>query len=376
MKPRDRVIAALNHQEPDRVPTGENAVDYLLVEEILGHGTLYNSRWREVEALWQGRRAEIVADYITVHIDLVKTLGWDYVRVPVVPRDREYTRPVMTGPHSWLDDEGNELRFHPEHGAIITKAEDRGMTLDQLPAPDEDFEVHPSELEAVKAVAAELGGTHFIIGRTPVDGTFPFVETVGMEEYLLRMIKDPGFVKAAMEAYVLRSLKYIEAMLDAGCDAIMTTDDYCDNKGPIMGPKLFEKFILPGIVKQAELTHSKGAYFIKHTDGNTWRIMDMLLEAGIDGWHGIQPSIGMDLAKLNEKYGERLCFFGGVNCETLIDGSPRDVENEVKAALKGAAAGGGLVIASGNVLQPGVKYENYLAGLNTTKRFGNYPISL
>ena len=376
MKPRQRVIAALNHQEPDHVPTGENAVDYLLVQEILGRPTLYNSRWLEIEALWQGRRPEIVADYSRDHIDLVKTLGWDYVRVPVVPKDKPYSQPTMTGPHSWLDEQGNEIRFHPDHGSVITKAEDRGMTIDQLPDPDDGFAVDPSELEAVRAVAAELGETHFIIGRTPVDGTFPFVETVGMEEYLLRMIKDPDFVQAAMEAYVSRSLKYIEAMLDAGCDAIMTTDDYCDNKGPIMGPKFFEMFILPGIIKQAELIHAKGGYFVKHTDGNTWKIMDMLLEAGIDGWHGIQPSIGMDLGELKRKYGGRLCFFGGVNCETLIEGSPRDVENEVKAALKGAAEGGGLVVASGNVLQPGVKYENYMAGLNTTKKYGKYPINL
>lgn len=61
MRPKDRVIAALEHEEADRVPTGENAVDYELVEAILGHPTLYNARWREMQALWDGRRDEIVA---------------------------------------------------------------------------------------------------------------------------------------------------------------------------------------------------------------------------------------------------------------------------------------------------------------------------
>ena len=55
MTGKERVIAALEHREPDRVPTGENAVDYELVEKALGRPTLYNARWRELQALWQGK---------------------------------------------------------------------------------------------------------------------------------------------------------------------------------------------------------------------------------------------------------------------------------------------------------------------------------
>ena len=51
MKPRERMIAALNHKEPDCVPTGENHVDGNLVEELLGHHTLYNKGWEELKAL-------------------------------------------------------------------------------------------------------------------------------------------------------------------------------------------------------------------------------------------------------------------------------------------------------------------------------------
>ncbi|MFH1086880.1 MAG: hypothetical protein V1772_14115, partial [Chloroflexota bacterium] len=111
MLPRERVLAALHHEEGDHVPTGENAVDYEVVEQVLGHPTLYNSRWREMQALWDGRRDEIVRDYGTAHVDLVRALEWDYVRVPVVPAAREYHRPQMTGPYSWIDDEGFEVHY-------------------------------------------------------------------------------------------------------------------------------------------------------------------------------------------------------------------------------------------------------------------------
>jgi uroporphyrinogen decarboxylase len=374
MLPKQRVIAALNHEEPDHVPTGENAVDYELVERILGHATLYNSRWRERQALWEGRRAQIVADYGTAHVELVRALGWDYVRVPVVPPDRAVHRPVMTGPYSWLDEQGREIRYHPESGNIATPVGMSEMTVDDLPDPEEPVSVDPSELEAVRHVVRELGDTHFIIGRSPVDGTFPFQETVGMEDFLIRMVTDPEFVRRAIEAYVSRSIAYIEAMLDAGCDAIMTTDDYSSNRGPVMGPDRFREFIVPGIVRQSQAIHARGGYFIKHTDGNVWSILDTLVEAGIDGWHGIQPSIGMDLCALKEQYGDRLAFFGGVNCETLVEGTPAEARAEVRYAIQHAAPGGGLVVTTGNVLQPGTQLDSYLAARQATRDYGAYPI--
>jgi uroporphyrinogen decarboxylase len=374
MLPKQRVIAALNHQEPDRVPTGENDVDYELVERLLGHPTLYNSRWRERQALWDGRRAEIVADYGSTLVELAHALEWDYVRAPTMPADREYRRPVMTGPYSWLDEQGYEVHYSPEVGNIATRVSAVEMTLDDLPDPEAPFGVDPSTLEAIRYVVRELGETHFIIGRSPIDGTFPFQETVGIQEFLLRMITDPEFARRAIDVYVGRSIAYLEAMLEAGCDAVMTTDDYSGNHGPFMGAARFREFILPGIIRQVEAVHGRGGYFIKHTDGNVWSILDDLVEAGIDGWHGIQPNIGMDLRRLKERYGDRLCFFGGINCETLVAGAAETARAEVYYAIQHAAPGGGLVIATGNVLQPGTKLENYLAARQATRDYGRYPI--
>jgi uroporphyrinogen-III decarboxylase len=376
MNGKQRVIAALHHQEPDRVPTGENAVDYELTERILGRPTLYNARWRELEALWAGRRDEIATDYGTTHVALARALEWDYVRVPTVPAAKPYRRPLMTGPYSWLNEEGAELRFHPEAGNVVTRVHDPQMDVHDLPDPDAPFQVLPSELEAIRHVVRELGETHFIIGRSPIDGTFPFGETVGMEQFLMRMVIDPEFVRHAIKVYVARSIAYIEALLEAGCDAVMTTDDYSGNRGPIMGPGRFREFILPGIIRQSEAIHARGGYFIKHTDGNVWSILDDLVAAGVDGWHGIQPSIGMDLRRLKHRYGDAICFFGGVNCETLISGTEETVRNEVRYAIRHAGPGGGLVLTSGNVLQPGTRLENYLAARQAVREFGSYPIQI
>ena len=371
MMPKERVIAALNHREADRVPTGENQVDGALVAAILGRETLYNAGWREMEALWGGRRSEIVRDYAAVHVDLARALEWDYVRVPVVPADRVYRRPEMTGSYSWIDEAGYEGTFNPEVGNILVRDRFPDLGIEDLPDP-EAFVVDPTELEAVRHVVAELGDTHFVIARSPVDGTFPWGATVGMEAFLIRMVRDPEFVRRAVEVYVSRSIAYINAFLDAGVDAVMTTDDYSDNRGPMMGAARFREFMLPGLIRQCEAVHARGGYFIKHTDGNVWNILDLFVETGIDGWHGIQPDIGMDLRLLKERYGDRLCFFGGVNCETLINGPGEKARDEVRYAIEHAGPGGGLVVTTSNVLQPGTKLAHYRAMRQAVGDYGGY----
>jgi uroporphyrinogen decarboxylase len=378
MTGKERIIAALQHKEADRIPTGENQFYGALASEIVGYHTFYATGWEEMKALWEGKRDEIAWDYSRTIVDLAKILNLDYVRVPLVPAKKEkYEHPKMTGPYSWLDDKGNEYSFNPEAGDVVSPKFNADINIDDILDPAQDtFKVDESELEALRYIVKELKGKCFIIGRTPVDGTFPWQQTVGMEEFLMRMLMDEDFCTKAIDLYVSRSVKTIEAMLDAGADAVMTTDDYSDNRGPIMGPVYFKKFILPGIKRQIEAAHKKGGYFIKHTDGNTWPILDDLIDAGIDGWHGIQINIGMDLKKLKEKYGDKICFFGGTNCDSLIKGKPEEIRQEVISAICNAGRGGGLVLTTSNVVPPGATYERYKIMRETLMKYGNYPISI
>lgn len=140
------------------------------------------------------------------------------------------------------------------------------------------------------------------------------------------------------------SARLLAALHHQEADRVPTGEDQVDGKlveeilqrpslSPIMGVERFHQFILPGLRRQCEAIHDRGGYFIKHTDGNTWDILDSFVDIGIDGWHGIQPCIGMDFRLLKERYGGQLCFFGGVNCETLIEEKPAAVYEEVRYAI-------------------------------------------
>jgi hypothetical protein len=376
MLPKARMVAALEHREPDRVPIGEVAADGPIIEAALGHSTLCNGKWKMRQALWAGHRDQVVDEYCRDLVAFARHFDWDYVVAVNGPSSRVDHRPTeMLGPTTWRDADGRVWHSSPESGVDGMLLEAPEMTIDDIVIPPDPTPIDETTLEPLERVVKELGGTHFVIGRVP-DGTFPWHETIGMEPYLTRMITEPEFIRKLVAWKLKETVAYIEAAAAMGVDAILIGTDYCDNRGLIMGPGLYRELVYPALQVQVETAHRAGKYFVKHTDGYLWPILDSFVEAGVDAWQGIQPRIGMDLKLLKEKYAGKLALFGGVDCDTLIAGGPADVEAQVRYAIKHAAPGGGFAMTSGNSLLPGVKLENYTALVEATRRLGTYPISL
>ncbi|MHB1134590.1 MAG: uroporphyrinogen decarboxylase family protein [Chloroflexota bacterium] len=372
MLPKERMLAAFHHEEPDRVPIGELASDYEMTERVLGHPTYYRSKWKEYVAEWEGRRDEIAWSYGHDIAELAVKLGWDFIVVNTMPGRTPPPKPEMLGPYKWRDHTGKVYVYDPDTGGHAMLIEAPPMTIDQLVIP-EQFEVDSAQLEAIAQTAKDYGQTHFVVGRLP-ESSFAWRQTIGMEAYLTSMIEEPEFVAKAEELYGRRAVAVAEEICKLDVCAIVECSDYCGNMGPIMGPRFFRQFIKPWLAEIVRVAHAHGKYFLKHTDGDTWSILDDLVEIGVDAWQGIQPSIGMDLKRLKERYGQRLTFFGGVNNETLIAGTPAEVEAEVRYAFRHAAPGGGYVLTSGNTLQPGTNYDNYMAMLRAGRELGKYPV--
>jgi uroporphyrinogen decarboxylase len=358
------------------VPLGELAADFEITERALGRPTYYRSKWREYRAVWEGKRDDVVHSYIRDIVDLTRFFKWDFVGVPLMPpRQDYYELPQFLGQHTWREPSGRIKKYSPESGGHAMTIEEIDMALEDIVMPDEPVDIDWSELEAIMGVAKELGDTHFVIARID-GGSFPWDVTVGMEEFLVRMITQPEFVRRAIKASTRKAVALAYASIEVGCDAVSTSEDYADNRGPLMGPKRFREFCLPSLERVVKATHEAGGYFIKHSDGNHWAILDDFVTVGVDGWHGIQPSAGMGFRRLKREYGQDLCLFGGIECDTLVAGTPDDVREEVLHTLQSAALGGGLVFSSGNTLMVGTKYENYIAVLDALRQFGLYPLNL
>jgi uroporphyrinogen decarboxylase len=386
MTGKERVIATLEHREPDRVPVGEMGIDYPIIEQVLGHETYYRAKAKERRAIWAGKRDEVVHSQKRDLVDLVLTLKWDFVPVFLTYSDKVDYRPLrFINEHTWEDKEGNIWRESPETGDTIC-LEPREITREDIARLlQEPLSIDESQFELVRYVVKELGDTHFIIARgwhSPpswTDGTFPVPGeglNMRMDDFILRMVDEPQFIHDLLGAYTKRAIEYGKALIAEGVDAVQINADYCYNQGPWVSPRLFREFILPRMKEHCDAFHQEGVYVLKHTDGNSWLLLDMMVEAGIDALHGIQPSIGMDIKELKEKYGQRITLFGAVDCDTLIRGSPVDVVREVEYCLRYGAPGGGFVLTSSNSIQAGVQYENYMVMLKTLREKGIYPVFL
>jgi hypothetical protein len=368
MLPKERVIAALEFGHPDRIPVGETGIDFAITEQVLGHPTLYRAKWKEFTALWQGRRDEYVESCKRDIVDLARKLGHDIVPAFLVPsKQKPPAIPEFLDTYKWRYADGRVFVYSPEsqgHAMLVDQPDVSVDDIEEIP-----FDVDESELELVRHVVREMGDTHFILGR-PGDGVFPLARYTF--EFLLRnMIDQPDLVQRIIEVETKHCIAVSDALLDAGCDAVLPTSDVAGNNGPFMSPRMFRRFIFPWLKAECDAAHAKGKYFIKHTDGNMWALLDMLIEAGADGWQGIQPRLGMTLPALQERYGGRLCFWGGVDVDTLVAGTEAEVAEEVRVAFESAPRSGGLVLTCGNSVMVGVKYPNYLAMMRAAQQLNS-----
>ena len=98
-------------------------------------------------------------------------------------------------------------------------------------------------------------------------------------------------------------------------------------------------------------------------------------ECGINAYHAIEPSAGMDIVKVKEMYGDKITVIGNIDCgEILSNWSPEEIKNEVRRIIKNASPGGGHIFASSNSVHRGVPVDNFLAYVDAVKEFGAYPI--
>jgi uroporphyrinogen decarboxylase len=196
-----------------------------------------------------------------------------------------------------------------------------------------------------------------------------------MENLLMDYVEDPGLAHELSEMVIDYKIRLMKKAIELGADAVVSGDDYAMRTGPIMSPSHFRDFVLPYLKRSIDAAHDMGVPFIKHTDGNIWPILPMMVEAGIDALDPIEPIAGMDIGEVKARYGDRIAVIGNVDCtEVLSRGTKDDVVRAVKETIKKASPGGGHILASSNSIHPAVKPENYKAMLEAGREFGRYPI--
>jgi len=396
---KQRVLAALDHREPDRVPLGEWGIDHDTVERVLGHKTFHRSRRESTLAIWAGRAEEVHAGSSEDLVELILKLDHDLVPVGwIAAGDFKPATIKELGSDAWQDEEGRIYKYSSGNDAILCVDPGHSQPIDSKDAlieycetryfPDMGFKVSSwtddgCELELAdergmdmaKYVVAALGSERFVFARSFAEFSLPL--RGDQQHFFTTLLLNPELARFAFRMQTCLDLAIAREMIDAGVDAIMPGGDFSDSTGPMVSPRLIREIFLPGMKELAEYGKRRGKRVLSHNCGNNWQIMDILIEAGYEGYQSIQSkTAAMDLRRLKEEYGDRLALWGGINIETLHDGTVNEAKREVLDALLHAGPGGGLIIGSSNSVAYGAKFENYMAAQETAKSFGTYPIDM
>lgn len=153
---------------------------------------------------------------------------------------------------------------------------------------------------------------------------------------------------------------------------MMQGQDFGMNSGCIINPASIRSVFMPVIHQVNRDIESAGMIPFYHCCGNIWDIMDDFVNAGYKGYQSVQESAGMSNEILKKKYGDRLTFWTGVQCETLVEKSLPEVKQEVERNLEVLMPGGGYIFGSTNSVQYGAKTDNYLRALEIVREKGKY----
>jgi len=184
---------------------------------------------------------------------------------------------------------------------------------------------------------------------------------MGMENALAAMIANPDELDDLFERICDFFLNLVDVALEYDLDGIYFGDDWGQQRGLIMGPAHWRKFIKPRMAKLYSRVKNKGKFIIQHSCGDCHEILGDLVEIGLDCYQTFQPEI-YNIAEVKQKFGKQLSFWGAVSTQQVLPRmKPKEVQEEIVRVVKIMHSDGGLIIAPTHALPFDVPVENILA---------------
>ena len=381
MTSRERVVAALNHQEPDRVPLdiGGGASTSMIAE---GYAKLKQKLGVEAEP----RDMNKIFRMAWLDESVMQRLGSDCR--PITNKGPSRWTPPPSEPGTLIDIWGITWKqVYYSDGCYyweVLRPPLAGATVEDLetyPWPDPlDPGFTAGLAEEAKALYEE---TDYAI---MADGGFKSFWDLGSmvrgyEELIMDLVLNPEFVSALMSKLLEINIAGTGAFLDAVGPYIQifrAADDMATQRGLLMSPETYRTLLKPVYKEYMDFVKSKtDAKIFYHSCGNVVGLIDDLIDVGVDALNPVQVSAMGDTAELKARFGDRITFWGGIDTQhALPHGSPEDVEAEVRRRIRDLAPGGGFVVAAVHAIQPDVPPENIIAMADATRKYGTYPIAV
>ena len=372
LTPKERVLTALEHRQPDRVPldiggTFTSAINVHAYRNLSQH-------------LGLDLPAQIIREQtqsVTVPEELRQRLGIDvvgiYERAPVLLLEKPDEHGVLV--NEW------GVRYRREcsgHYTLITSPL-RDATLDDLenyawpdPLAASRFAGLPEETDALRESDYAVAGN---LGWSEIFGMAWYLR--GFEQFAVDLAQDQDMAHALLRRVTDYNLarygRFLEIVGDV-LDVVLFCDDIGGQQGLLISPRMYRNMIKP---YHAELlamikAHCR-ARIIMHSCGSIMPILDDFIEIGADILNPVQVSAkGMDTIELKRRFGERVVFWGAIDTQHILPyGNPEEVRAEVQRRAGDLGRSGGYVVAPVHVVQADVPPANVLALCDAVHQTGH-----
>jgi uroporphyrinogen decarboxylase len=340
MNSKQRVLMAIEHTKPDRVPVDLWALPPI-TDNLRAHFGVDDD-----EAVWQ-----------VLGVDLRSV--WPKYGGPELPTFDD---------GSWTDWWGLRKRMIGPFEEIAEPPLADAQTivdLDAHPWPDPDW----FDYEGLRPTCEALS-EYALVVRDPGPNATCVLRLAmflrGMEKFMTDLALDPDIARAIIERieqfYLEFDRRIFEAVGDL-TDIYFIADDVGVQDGLMISPRMFRKFIRPSLQRFIDQAKAHGQRVMYHTCGAVRRLIPDFIEMGVDILNPIQVSAsGMEPAELKRDFGDALCFHGALDIQTILSqGTPDDVRAEVTRLCRVLGRGGGFILAPTNNVMPETPVENILA---------------
>ncbi len=382
MSSRGRVLAALRHQEPDRIPidlggfqTGIHRKAYQALLDYLGYE-------EPIELLDPVQQLAVPSEHVLqrFHVDV------RYIRAKAPDSFHGAVERNSRGGRIWHD-------LQDEFGVVWSMPDDQHLYMDISRHPLADASIRdlenypfpvgndPTRFTGLRERALEIRRTTSCALSSGICGvTYEICWYMrGLEQWYIDMKENPGFCADLLDKTSQYWVDWLTGFLhEVGdlLDVIMIGDDLTGQDGPLFSPSFYRSVVKP---RQRRVTDTikrlTGARIWYHTCGSCVEYIPDLLDNGIDILNPVQISArDMDPAALKARFGEKLVFWGGgIDTQHILPfESPEKVRQEAARNIQIFKPGGGYVFSNVHNIQAGVPPENIVALYDAAYDYGFY----
>ncbi|MDP2965063.1 MAG: uroporphyrinogen decarboxylase family protein [Pelolinea sp.] len=374
MLSRERVYKAIEHKPADRLPLAfdatyeviERLVKYLGIDKEIPPNPSSTSTYSTKVGPREFGTDHEIALRKKLGVDLVilgcptskdKTIG-NWYGFPLIKRLKDNTIEGAWG-IKFKEFEYPYGTYIEMYDPPLSKIDDY-KTIVSYPSPDLDLYDYASLSDLVP----RFDGFFIFLMMNGFHDISRFIR--GTEKLFIDLVISPNSAETLLDKVCDFNITYLKRCMEkvkGKVDGVFCGDDFGSQKGMMMSPKMWRKFIKPRYEKTVSVVHSFGLKYCHHSCGGIRPIIPDLIEIGVDILNPIQPrATGMDPFELGNEFGKEIVFFGGIDeQETLPHGTVEDVKEEVRQRIRTLGKYNGYIISPSHDFQPDTPIENVLA---------------